>query len=299
MVDECAKASFHVVVVAPHIGPFSISDGPANSGDMVSATCSIMKGDFPVEIVWKFNGRAIGFNDPDLTITRINRHMSALSIESVAARHAGEYTCVATNRAGNVTHSTTLAVNGIYTKETSTLARQTSFAHCHRLIKEKTEKKRKKKDSIPIIPSSTFLFSPPLPFVVRNDETTKREIPSFVHTHAHTHIYISVSPAIFSVAPQIFPFTFGDEPVNSGEAISATCSILKGDFPMDITWALDGSPIDSERSDQYTITKSKRLSVLAIDAVAARHAGEYTCTASNKAGASSHTAALAVNGNER
>lgn len=103
--------------------------------------------------------------------------------------------------------------------------------------------------------------------------------------------------AIFSVAPQIFPFTFGDEPVNSGEAISATCSILKGDFPMDITWAFNGSPIDSERSDQYTITKSKRLSVLAIDAVAARHAGEYTCTASNKAGASSHTAILAVNGN--
>lgn len=189
VVDECAKASFHVVVVAPHIGPFSISDGPANSGDMVSATCSIMKGDFPVEIVWKFNGRAIGFNDPDLTITRINRHMSALSIESVAARHAGEYTCVATNRAGNVTHSTTLAVNGIYTKETSTLARQTSFAHCHRLIKEKTEKKRKKKDSIPIIPSSTFLFSPPLPFVVRRNEETRN---SFLRTHTRTrtHAYI-------------------------------------------------------------------------------------------------------------
>nr|XP_033326661.1 Down syndrome cell adhesion molecule-like protein Dscam2 isoform X29 [Megalopta genalis] len=99
------------VMVAPHIGPFAISDGPANSGDMVSATCSIMKGDFPVEIVWKFNDRTIGFNDPDVTITRINKHMSALSIESVAARHAGEYTCVATNRAGNVSHTTTLAVN--------------------------------------------------------------------------------------------------------------------------------------------------------------------------------------------
>ena len=84
--------------------------------------------------------------------------------------------------------------------------------------------------------------------------------------------------------------------MNSGEAISATCSILKGDFPMDISWAFNGVSIDSERSDQYTITKSKRLSVLAIDAVAARHAGEYTCTASNKAGASSHTAVLAVNG---
>jgi len=100
-----------------------------------------------------------------------------------------------------------------------------------------------------------------------------------------------------AVAPQIFPFTFGDEPVNSGEAISATCSILKGDFPMDITWAFNGEPISAESTDQFSITKGKRLSVLSIDAVAARHAGEYTCTVSNKAGASSHTAALAVNGN--
>lgn len=97
------------------------------------------------------------------------------------------------------------------------------------------------------------------------------------------------------VAPQIFPFSFGDEPTNSGEAMSATCSIMKGDFPMDITWALNGEPITPEHSD-ITISNSKRLSVLAIDAVAARHAGEYTCTASNKAGATSHSAALAVNG---
>ncbi|KAG7213701.1 hypothetical protein KM043_002940, partial [Ampulex compressa] len=184
------------------------SDGPVNWGDMVSATCSIIKGDFPVKIVWQLNGQPIGLHDPDITITKINKHMSALSIESVAARHAGEYTCVATNRAGNVDHSTTLAVN---------------------------------------------------------------------------------------VAPQIFPFSFGDEPVNSGEAISATCSILKGDFPMDISWAFNGVPIDPESTDQFAITKGKRLSVLAIDAVAARHSGEYTCTASNKAGASSHAGTLAVN----
>lgn len=118
--------------------------------------------------------------------------MSALSIESVAARHAGEYTCVATNRAGNVTHSTTLAVNGIYTKETSTLARQTSFAHCHRLIKEKTEKKRKKKDSIPIIPSSVHLPLLPSPPLCR---TTKRGnekfLPSYTRTHAYIHFGIA------------------------------------------------------------------------------------------------------------
>jgi len=110
---------------------------------------------------------------------------------------------------------------------------------------------------------------------------------------------VSHARSAIAVAPQIFPFTFGDEPVNSGEAISATCSILKGDFPMDITWAFNGEPISAENTDQFSITKSKRLSVLSIDAVAARYAGEYSCTASNKAGASSRTAMLAVNGNTR
>lgn len=89
-----------------------MSDGPANSGDMVSATCSITKGDFPVEIYWQHNGKKLDPNSRDVSVTKINKHMSAISIESVAARHAGEYTCIAANHAGNVSHSTTLAVNG-------------------------------------------------------------------------------------------------------------------------------------------------------------------------------------------
>lgn len=102
---------------------------------------------------------------------------------------------------------------------------------------------------------------------------------------------------MISVAPQILPFSFGDEPVNSGESASATCSIQKGDSPMEIIWSFNSVPIPPDQIDQYTITKGKRLSVLAIDAVAARHAGEYTCIVSNKAGAASHSATLSVNGN--
>ena len=103
---------FCYVQVAPQIGPFIISDGPANWGDTVSATCSIVKGDFPMEITWLFNGEPVGLQNSDVVVTAINKHMSAISIESVAARHAGEYTCVAKNRAGNISHSTILSVNG-------------------------------------------------------------------------------------------------------------------------------------------------------------------------------------------
>ncbi|XP_025152750.1 Down syndrome cell adhesion molecule-like protein Dscam2 isoform X2 [Harpegnathos saltator] len=195
------------VMVAPEIAPFVLSEKPANWGETVTATCTVLKGDQPILIEWALNGESISHDFSDITIATSKR-VSLLTIDAVTASHAGEYTCVASNAAGGTSYSASLAVN---------------------------------------------------------------------------------------VAPQIFPFTFGDEPVNSGEAISATCSILKGDFPMDIAWAFDGVPISAESTDQFSITKGKRLSVLSIDAVAARHAGEYTCTASNKAGASSHTAALAVN----
>lgn len=101
-----------------------------------------------------------------------------------------------------------------------------------------------------------------------------------------------------AVAPQIVPFVMGDEPANWGEAVTATCTVFKGDLPIDIDWSLNGQPISSNYPD-ITIASSKRVSLLTIDAVSARHAGEYTCAASNAAGGTSFSTSLAVNGTER
>ena len=88
----------------------------------------------------------------------------------------------------------------------------------------------------------------------------------------------------------------GDEPANWGDAVTATCTVFKGDFPIDIVWSLNGEPISHDYPDVTISTSSKRVSVLTIDAVTARHAGEYTCSASNAAGGTSYSASLAVNG---
>lgn len=98
------------------------------------------------------------------------------------------------------------------------------------------------------------------------------------------------------VAPQIVPFVIGDEPANSGDGVAATCAVFKGDFPIDIEWSLNGEPLSRDYPDVTISSTSKRVSVLTIDAVSARHAGEYTCTASNAAGGTSYTTSLAVNG---
>lgn len=96
----------------PQIVHFDFGDEEINSMDMVSASCTVNKGDLPVDIYWKRDGHKIFTND-GISISRTNKRMSVLSIESVRDRHSGEYTCVVENAAGVVQHSAILSVNGI------------------------------------------------------------------------------------------------------------------------------------------------------------------------------------------
>lgn len=97
------------------------------------------------------------------------------------------------------------------------------------------------------------------------------------------------------VPPRIVPFTFGDDPSNFGESASVQCSVVAGDFPIDIAWLLNGQPIENDAS--VSVGKlGKRVGYMNIDAVSGRHAGNYTCVASNLAGAVEQMARLIVNG---
>ena len=56
--------------------------------DMVSAYCTVNKGDLPLDIYWTRNGGRVFTND-GLVVTRNSQRINVLSIESVRARHAG------------------------------------------------------------------------------------------------------------------------------------------------------------------------------------------------------------------
>jgi Immunoglobulin domain len=107
---------------------------------------------------------------------------------------------------------------------------------------------------------------------------------------------------LISVLPQIAPFNFGEDEVNFDDSITATCSVTKGDMPMKIWWSLSDSfdslvEFNISSNDGILITKAAhKISMLNIEAVKARHRGNYTCYAANKAGAVKHSAYLAVNG---
>ncbi|XP_043581126.1 Down syndrome cell adhesion molecule-like protein Dscam2 isoform X17 [Bombus pyrosoma] len=254
------------------------------------------------EITWELDGKRLS-NTERLQVGQyvtVNGDVvSHLNISSIHTNDGGLYKCIAASKVGSAEHSARLNVYGLpfirHMDKKAIVAGETLRVTCpvagypiESIVWERDTRvlpiNRKQK----VFPNGTL--------IIENVERMSDQATyTCVARNALGYSARGTLEVQVMVAPQIFPFTFGDEPVNSGEAISATCSILKGDFPMDISWAFNGVSIDPERTDQYTITKSKRLSVLAIDAVAARHAGEYTCTASNKAGASSHTAMLAVN----
>lgn len=98
-----------------------------------------------------------------------------------------------------------------------------------------------------------------------------------------------------TVPPKIAPFDFGDEPLNYGETASVQCTVLGGDLPINVTWLLNNKTV--EVFADISIAKiGKRINVLSIEAVSGHHAGHYSCFAENRAGATSFSAQLTVNG---
>lgn len=97
------------------------------------------------------------------------------------------------------------------------------------------------------------------------------------------------------VLPQVHPFDFGEEQINSGESVSLTCSISKGDLPVEIDWLYNNKTI--REAEGVSATKvGKKVSTLTIDNVQDFNIGEYTCTATNGAGTTRYSTYLHVNG---
>jgi len=98
-----------------------------------------------------------------------------------------------------------------------------------------------------------------------------------------------------AVSPKITPFKFGEEPLQTGQTATVTCSVLQGDLPLELSWWFDGVRINDDRQD-VSIMTSKKTTMFTIDSVTGGHAGNYTCMARNYAGTAQYTTQLLVNG---
>lgn len=95
----------------PKLAPFDFGDSPANFEDSVSVSCLVSSGDLPIDIEWLFNGESISYAS-GIAVLRGGKRTSVLTIDSVHAGHAGNYSCKAKNKAASSEYSAALIVNG-------------------------------------------------------------------------------------------------------------------------------------------------------------------------------------------
>ncbi|XP_025152796.1 Down syndrome cell adhesion molecule-like protein Dscam2 isoform X46 [Harpegnathos saltator] len=254
------------------------------------------------EITWELDGKRLSNTDRlqvGQYVTVNGDVVSHLNISSIHNNDGGLYKCIAASKVGSAEHSARLNVYGLpfirHMDKKAIVAGETLRVTCpvggypiESIVWERDTRvlpiNRKQK----VFPNGTL--------IIENVERMSDQATyTCVARNAQGYSARGTLEVQVMVAPQIAPFTIAEEPANWGDSISVVCAILKGDLPIEIMWALNGEPIQPDRSDINILATTRKNSILSIESVAARHAGEYTCSASNKAGATSHSATLAVN----
>lgn len=100
-----------IPTVIPKLLPFAFGDEPSYLGESTTVQCSLSSGDLPVKFSWLLNGRSLeGVNG--INVVALGKKTSVLSIDYLEENHAGNYTCLAKNKAGVSSYSSELIVKG-------------------------------------------------------------------------------------------------------------------------------------------------------------------------------------------
>lgn len=104
---------------------------------------------------------------------------------------------------------------------------------------------------------------------------------------------------IFStVPPKLNPFQSTVLQLNVGDRASLTCSVIKGDLPLTITWRKDNRIIDA--SQHISIKQVDHYnSILVIENLGPDHTGNYSCQTRNSAAEVEIAQSLLVNGKQK
>ncbi|XP_035788176.1 Down syndrome cell adhesion molecule-like protein Dscam2 isoform X33 [Anopheles albimanus] len=253
------------------------------------------------EISWELDGKKITNSERYQVgqyVTVNGDVVSHLNITSIHSNDGGLYKCIASSKVGVAEHSAKLNVYGLPYVRTmekkAIVAGETLIVTCpvagypiESIVWERDNRQLPINRKQKVFPNGTLIIEN----VERNSDQATY---TCVAKNAEGYTARGTLEVQVMVPPKIVPFSFGEETMNSGDSGSVQCNVLSGDFPLSIRWYLNGYPM----SDDHTVTVTsigKRLSVLNIDSVHGRHAGNYTCEAKNDADTVSFTAELRVN----
>lgn len=121
---------------------------------------------------------------------------------------------------------------------------------------------------------------------------SKNSLPISIDREVSSNIYL---PMLCALAPPEVAIYGADDTVNSGDDVSLTCNVNKGDVPVSISWTYHGRQLPLNRGFTTELV-GKRTSILLITSASHGHSGTYTCLAKNAAGLASSSISLVVKG---
>ncbi|XP_055593971.1 cell adhesion molecule Dscam2 isoform X20 [Uranotaenia lowii] len=284
------------VMVLPQILPFDFGSDTIFSKDMVTSSCTVNKGDLPIEIYWKFNGRRIA-SEEGVIVSRTNQRMSVLTIESVRDRNAGNYTCVAQNAAGQIEQTALLAVNvpprwileptdkafaqgsnaKVECKADGFPKPQVSWKKAIGDTPGEYKDLRSNDSSIRVEEGSLFINN----IQKSNEGYYLCEAINGIGSGLSAVILISVQ------APPEFTEKLRNQTARRGEPTVLQCE-AKGEKPIGILWNMNNIRLDPKSDNRYTIREEIRpdgvMSSLSIKRTERSDSALFTCMATNAFG---------------
>ncbi|XP_059477747.1 cell adhesion molecule Dscam2 isoform X48 [Neocloeon triangulifer] len=294
------------VMVLPQIMPFSFGEETINAGDFLSTQCSIIKGDSPISIAWFFNNTEIQSTD-QITVSKIGKRGSALTIEAVHAAHMGEYTCVAKNAAGATNFTTYLHINvppRWILEPTDKAFAQGSNAKVECKADGFPKPQVTWKKAAGVVPGDYKDFK-------ANDPNVKVEEGTLSITNiqkANEGYYLceatngigsglSAVMLISVQAPPSFEIKLRNQTSRRREPTVLQCE-AKGEKPIGILWNMNNKRLDPKSDSRYTIREeilpNGVLSDLSIKRTERSDSALFTCVATNAFGSDDSSINLIV-----
>ncbi|KAI9558120.1 hypothetical protein GHT06_014873 [Daphnia sinensis] len=268
-------------------------------GPFVTLRCTAI-GNPPPDITWLLDKQPLSFQQQQQLIhsARISQSqiVSAggettghLNISSAQVEDGGEYTCVAKNTAGEVSHSSRLNIYGLpYIRN---MPKMTAVAEADVSIK---------------CPVAGY---PIMEISWSRGEEVLRSGNKYTLDHQTGILVIkSVSQAgdkgVYTctvrdrqghtarrdftldvvVAPKMTPFQQTDPSgLKLGERLTLTCAVTKGDLPLSFSWTVDDRQISSASGAVKTVQIDPYTNLLSVDSLQPTHSGNYTCSVDNLA----------------
>nr|XP_049465891.1 Down syndrome cell adhesion molecule-like protein Dscam2 isoform X36 [Anopheles coluzzii] len=252
------------------------------------------------EISWELDGKKITNSERYQVgqyVTVNGDVVSHLNITSIHSNDGGLYKCMASSKVGVAEHSAKLNVYGLPYVRTmekkAIVAGETLIVTCpvagypiESIVWERDNRQLPINRKQKVFPNGTLIIEN----VERNSDQATY---TCVAKNSEGYTARGTLEVQVMVLPIIHPFEFGEEPFDIYSAVTISCTVTKGDLPINITWTFNGQAILTGESTSIT-RSGQRNSLLSIESVQPWHAGNYTCAARNAAGTVEHSSELVV-----